>query len=92
MVHDQGNNSGFAGYGPGFWGPGHNPETSTVTSSDRLSTSKMAEAVGMFAERIEDPDEVAPAIKRAIQTNDSGKPALLEIICSQFPVYGRWIR
>jgi acetolactate synthase-1/2/3 large subunit len=85
------NNSGFAGYGPGFWGSGHNPETSVVTSSNILSTGRMAEALGEHAERVEEPDEIVPAIKRAIKVNHSGKPALIEFICSQYPVYDGWM-
>jgi acetolactate synthase-1/2/3 large subunit len=86
------NNGGFAGYGPGFWGKGHNPETSVVTPSNVLSTSRAAEALGEYAERVEEPDEIGPAIKRALNVNRSGKPALLEFICSQHPVYGEWLR
>jgi acetolactate synthase-1/2/3 large subunit len=86
------NNSAFAGYGPGFWGPGHNPETSLVTPSNVLSMARAAESLGEYSERVEDPDEVAPAIKRALKANLSGKPALLEFICSQYPVYGGWMR
>ena len=86
------NNSAFGGYGPGFWGPGHNPETSAVTSSTILNTSRLAEALGEYAERVEEPDEIVPAIKRAIKVNRSGKPALLEFICSQYPVYDGWMR
>jgi acetolactate synthase-1/2/3 large subunit len=52
----------------------------------------MIEALGEYSERVEDPDEVIPAIKRAIKVNNSGKPAFLEIICSQYPIYGRWLR
>ncbi|MDQ1280576.1 MAG: hypothetical protein QG670_1839 [Thermoproteota archaeon] len=86
------NNNGFGGYGPGFWGPGHNPETSAVTPFSTLSTSRMAEALGEYAERVDEPDEIVPAIKRAIKVNNSGKPALLEFICSQYPVYDGWMR
>lgn len=86
------NNSGFAGYGPGFWGKGHHPETSDVTSSSLLSTSRVAEGMGMHSERIEDPDEVAPAIKRALQVTAAGKPAFIEVICAKYPVYGQWLR
>ena len=86
------NNGGFAGYGPGFWGKGHNPETSIVTPSNVLSTARAAEALGEYAERVEEPDEVGPALKRALKANRSGKPALLEFICSQYPVYGEWLR
>lgn len=86
------NNSGFGGYGPGFWGPGHSPETSAVTPSTILNTSKTVEGLGMYTERIEDPDELIPAIKRALTINRTGKPAFLEIICSQYPIYGSWMR
>lgn len=86
------NNSGFAGYGPGFWGAGHNPETSEVTSSMVLSTARMMEGLGMHSERVEEPDEVIPAIKRAIKVNRSGKPAFLEVITLKYPIFGRWIR
>ena len=38
---------------------------------------KMAEAAGWYGERVEDPKEIAPALKRAA---DSGKPALLDVV------------
>jgi len=63
-----------------------------VTPHTILSTSKMVECLGEHSERVEEPDEVIPAIKRAIAVNRSGKPAFLEIICSQYPVYGGWMR
>jgi acetolactate synthase-1/2/3 large subunit len=86
------NNSGFSGYGPGFWGPGHSPFTSKVTPSDVVDTSKVVEGLGIHSERIEEPDEVAPALKRALKENEAGRPAFVEVICSQHPVYGRWVR
>jgi acetolactate synthase-1/2/3 large subunit len=86
------NNSGFAGYGPGFWGAGHHPPTSAVTPSSTLSTAKMVEGLGMYSERVEEPDEVIPAIKRALKVNQSGKPALLEMITKQYPIMARFIR
>jgi acetolactate synthase-1/2/3 large subunit len=52
----------------------------------------MVEGLGMYSERVEDPDEVIPAIKRAIKVNTSGKPALLEMITEKYPVYGGWLR
>ncbi|MDP2949907.1 MAG: thiamine pyrophosphate-binding protein [Chloroflexota bacterium] len=38
---------------------------------------KMAEAAGWYGERVEDPREITPALKRAVA---SGKPALLDVI------------
>ena len=85
------NNSGFSGYGPGFWGPGHSPHTAEVTPSSVLNMAKALEAMGEYAERVEDPDEIAQALKRAFKENRSGRPAYIEVICCQHPVYGRWV-
>lgn len=85
------NNSAFGGYGPGFWGPGHSPYTSKVTPSSALNMAKAVEAMGEYAERVEDPDEIAPALKRAFKENEKGRPAYIEVICCQYPVYGRWV-
>jgi acetolactate synthase-1/2/3 large subunit len=86
------NNSAFGGYGPGFWGPGHSPYTYGVTPSDVVNTAKTVEGLGIQAERIEDPDEIAPAMKRALVENESDRPAFVEVICCQHPVYGPWVR
>jgi thiamine pyrophosphate-dependent acetolactate synthase large subunit-like protein len=44
-----------------------------------LDLAMMAQAMGVHGERIEDPEEIGPAIKRAFE---SGKPALLDISIS----------
>jgi acetolactate synthase-1/2/3 large subunit len=85
------NNSGFSGYGPGFWGDGRNPYVAEVTDSSTLNMAKAVEALGEYTERIEDPDEVAPALKQAFKKNASGTPAYLEFICSKYPVAGAWL-
>jgi acetolactate synthase-1/2/3 large subunit len=41
---------------------------------------KMAEAAGWYGERVEDPKQLTPALKRAV---DSNKPALLDVIVDQ---------
>ncbi len=43
----------------------------------------MARAMGGWAERVEDPDDVGPAILRAKRATEEGRAALLEFICSQ---------
>jgi len=86
------NNDGFGGYGPGFWGKGHSPYTYELTPSTVQSTAKVAEALGFDAERVEDPDDVAAALKRGLDKNKSGKPYLVEVICSKYPVYPGWVR
>jgi len=40
----------------------------------------MAKAFGCYGERIEDPNDIIPAIKRGIEQTQEGKPALLELI------------
>lgn len=63
-------------------------ETARMTvSHGRYETRKtggnyaaMAKAMGGYAERIEDPNEVAAAIQRGIQQTEAGKPALIEFI------------
>ena len=42
--------------------------------------STIAEGCGGYAERVEQPKDIIPAIKRAKEANDAGRPALLEII------------
>lgn len=47
--------------------------------SNRLDLAMMAQAMGVHGERVDDPTEIGPAIKRAFE---SGKPALLDITIS----------
>jgi acetolactate synthase-1/2/3 large subunit len=84
-------NGGFAGYGPGFWGPGHDPFTHKVTGPDELDMSKVIGALGFHTERVSQPAEVIPALRRALDVNNSGRPAYIEFICCQYPVYGQWV-
>jgi acetolactate synthase-1/2/3 large subunit len=42
--------------------------------------AKIAEGMGGYGERVEKPDEIIPAIKRALKAMKSGKPALLDVI------------
>jgi len=43
----------------------------------------MARAMGGWAERVEDPEDVGPAILRGKQATEEGRAALLEFMCSQ---------
>ena len=47
--------------------------------ANRLDLAMMAQAMGVHGERVDDPTEIGPAIKRAFE---SGKPALLDITIS----------
>ena len=84
-------NGGFAGYGPGFWGDGHDPFTHKVLDYDEVDMSKVIGELGYHTERVSEPSDVVMALKRAFAANESGQPAYIEFICSQFPVYGGWV-
>lgn len=43
----------------------------------------IARAVGAYAERVETPDQIVPAIKRAIAKTEDGIPAVVEFITKQ---------
>jgi len=85
------NNGCFAGYGPGFWGPGHDPYTSQVSGHAVADMSEAVKALGYHAEHVTDPGEIVPALNRALAENAQGRPAYVEFICSQYPVYGGWV-
>jgi len=53
--------------------------------------ARTAAELGYYSERVDDPAEVEPALKRALAQNAEGKPAYLEFIASQFPVYGPFV-
>ncbi|MCH6578519.1 MAG: glycine zipper 2TM domain-containing protein [Proteobacteria bacterium] len=84
-------NGGFAGYGPGFWGDGHDPFTHKVLGYDEVDMSKVIGELGYHTERVTEPSEVVLALKRAFSANESGQPAYIEFICSQYPIYGGWV-
>jgi acetolactate synthase-1/2/3 large subunit len=84
-------NGGFAGYGPGFWGDGHDPYTHRVLGPEEVDMSRVIGELGYHTERVTEPSEVSLALRRALSANDSGQPAYIEFICSQFPVYGGWV-
>ncbi|MFQ6026882.1 MAG: thiamine pyrophosphate-dependent enzyme [Dehalococcoidia bacterium] len=84
-------NGGFAGYGPGFWGDGHDPFTHRVLGYEDVDMSKAIEQLGLHTERVHEPSEVVPAFQRALAANETGQPSYIEFICSQYPIYGRWV-
>ncbi|MGI6367964.1 MAG: thiamine pyrophosphate-dependent enzyme [Anaerolineae bacterium] len=85
------NNGGFGGYGPGFWGGGHDPYTCEVCDHSTADISRAVEALGYYAEDVSEPDEIVPAFRRALEQNAQGRPAYLEFLCSQYPVFGAWV-
>jgi acetolactate synthase-1/2/3 large subunit len=45
--------------------------------------SKVAEGLGAWAERVEQPKEIIPAVQRALRSTSEGRPALLEVITKE---------
>jgi acetolactate synthase-1/2/3 large subunit len=86
------NNGGYSGYGPGFWGAGHDPYTWKVSDHASACMASMARAVGFYAEDVSAPADIIPALRRAFDENAKGRPAYLEFICSHHPVHGGWVR
>ena len=84
-------NGGFSGYGPGFWGEGHDPYTHKVLSYETVDMSKAIEQLGLHTERVVQPEDIGPAIQRALKANEGGQPSYIEVICSQYPIYGSFI-
>ncbi|MCW4037112.1 MAG: thiamine pyrophosphate-dependent enzyme, partial [Candidatus Bathyarchaeota archaeon] len=80
------NNSQYAGYDTIY------PYTMHVTPSNVMSHAKVVESLGVWSERVEQPDEVIPAIRRAEKEMRSDRPTLLEIITAPVPKYGGWER
>ena len=53
--------------------------------------SKVIGALCLHTERVSEPAEVIPALRRALDVNNSGRPVYIEFICCQYPVYGQWV-
>ncbi|HEX2988815.1 MAG TPA: thiamine pyrophosphate-requiring protein [Chloroflexota bacterium] len=54
------------------------------------SYAKIAEGLGAYAERVEKPDEIIPAVKRALQVNQDGRPALLEVMTREETQFSKY--
>jgi thiamine pyrophosphate-dependent acetolactate synthase large subunit-like protein len=53
--------------------------------------SEAVKALGYYAEHVTEPSEIIPALQRALDENAHDRPAYLEFICCQYPVYGAWV-
>lgn len=52
--------------------------------------AQVAEGLGGYAERVEAPSEVGPAIKRALEAVEGGTPALLDVLTKEEPIFSRY--
>ena len=51
---------------------------------------RVALALGAYAEQITEPDEIKPAMERAMQANADGRPALLEFITKEEGTFSKF--
>ena len=70
----------------------HMPYASEHWGSNKLSGdyTKVADGLGAYAEKVTAPDQVAPAIRRAIAANQKGRPAVLEMITKEEETVSRF--
>ena len=73
----------------GIYSPDSFPTANDIYGTKFLTGNyaKIAEALGCYNERVDKPNEVIPAIKRAQQAISMGQPALLEIITKEERVF-----
>lgn len=71
------NNNSMGIYRPENFATAHELYGTKTTGGDYV---KMAEAMGCYTERVDQPNEIIPAIQRSAKTVQSGQAALLEIV------------
>jgi acetolactate synthase-1/2/3 large subunit len=79
------NNSCLGGYDK------HLPNATRLYGTRFLSGnySKVADGLGAYTECVEKPNEIIPAVQRAVKVADDGRPAVLEIITKEEPVLSK---
>jgi len=50
----------------------------------------VAQALGAYSEKITDPNGIVPAVRRAQEANQSGRPALLEFITKEEGAFSKY--
>ena len=71
------NNEGTGGGLMGLNGPtGPPPDMAKLTGN----WSQVAQGLGAYSERVEDPADVGPALQRGIDATNNGQAALIEIM------------
>ena len=80
------NNGGYSGYGPGFWGGGHDPYTWKVSDHASACMANMAQG-RRLPRRGRDASRRRSSRRSSARfdENAKGRPAFLEFICSHHP-------
>ena len=76
------NNGGIGSSLMALNAPGAAPATMTELGGD---FSAVARGLGAYSERVEDPGDLIPTFKRAIQATEQGQPALVEVMIRPLP-------
>jgi len=50
---------------------------------------KIAEGLGGYSERVEKPEDIIPALRRAKEANDTGRAALIDIMDREEPAFSQ---
>lgn len=58
-------------------------DMTSYIGSPNVEFTRLAQAYGITAEKVEDPDDLAAALRRAVDTNRNGAPCLLDVIVSR---------
>ena len=73
------------------------PDSRMPTAVARYNTkymggnfADMARSMGAYAERITDPDDIAPGMRRAQERNEAGEFALLEYVTKEEGAYSKY--
>ncbi len=73
------------------------PDSRMPVAVERYNTKQLsgnfsgvAEALGVYSERLTDPQEIIPAFRRAQEMNQAGRPALLEFITKEEGVFSKF--
>jgi acetolactate synthase I/II/III large subunit len=63
----------------------HMPYATETWGSNKLGGhyARVAEGLGAYAEQVRTPDQIAPAIRRALQANQHGQNAVLEMLTKE---------
>ena len=70
------NNSGMTNYDHHMGYAAERWETNNLSGD----YTKISEGLGAYAERVDTPDQIGPAIRNALAANQNGQPAVLEMI------------
>ena len=73
------------------------PDSRTPTAVERYGLKdlsgdfyRVALALGAYAEQVTAPDEIGPAMQRAMEANQNGRPALLEFITKEEGTFSKF--